>query len=209
MRNGSIRLSGSMVAALLVSAWLPLWAAGRYVPTIPPGYTSKVVLHVDYGTTPEKIRLFLGDEEGSDPAAVRQMRIAGDRFYFVDDVAGTIKQYRSPGVFVWETKRLRNVHYFDLAPDGSIYAVWGGLVDQLSLINGQGKVVWTKTFRGVEEKLNKLGVRPAIDGFSYLDSDGPGRPIPAPAFQTCSPAPRPRAAAGLAARTFSADSLSK
>ena len=194
---------------VLLLAALPSDAAPKYTPKIPPGYSSKVVLHVDYGTTPEKIRLFLGDEEGSDPAAVRQMRIAGDRFYFVDDVAGTIKQYRSPGVFVWETKRLRNVHYFDLAPDGSIYAVWGGLVDQLSLINGQGKVVWTKTFRGVEEKLNKLGVRPAIDGFSYLDSDGPGRPIPAPAFQTCSPAPRPRAAAGLAARTFSADSLSK
>ncbi|NIR02152.1 MAG: hypothetical protein GTN78_18480, partial [Gemmatimonadales bacterium] len=77
------------------------------------------------------------------------MRVVGDRFYFIDAVVDTIKQYRSPGVFVWESKILENAHFLDVAPDGKVYAVWGAAVDQLSCIDSKGKLLWTKQAREV------------------------------------------------------------
>lgn len=153
----------------LLSGQLQAEAAPNYTPTIPSGYVGKVVLHVGYGTTPDQIAFQLRGEEYSDDASVREMRVRGDRFYFIDDVGETIKQYRSPGALVWETKRLENITFYDVAPDGSIYVVWGAGVGQLSRLSSQGKVVWTKTFDQIEEKLNKLGINPAVNQFGYLD----------------------------------------
>ncbi|NIR02151.1 MAG: hypothetical protein GTN78_18475, partial [Gemmatimonadales bacterium] len=50
-------------AITFVFAWFVLSAAylavgaPKYTPTIPPGYSGEVVLHVDYGKTPDKIRV--------------------------------------------------------------------------------------------------------------------------------------------------------
>jgi len=137
--------------------------APKYTPTIPPGYSSEVVLHVDYGTTPDKIRVDWAEDPTSEPASINHMRVVGDRFYLIDDVVHTIKQYRSPGTFVWETESFENLHYCAVAPDGKVYAAGGAAVDSLTCIDDRGKVMWTKSFDDIlpRKRMKQFGINVA------------------------------------------------
>lgn len=168
------KTTGRMVrfgALLLIGAVLPANAENNYSPRIPPGYTGEVVLHVDYGDTPDKIRILWGKDpgaEGTGPTSVEKLIVVHDRFYLMDSITRTIKQYRSPGTFVWETQSMEGLSDYAIAPDGKVYAIWG---DHLSRFDTQGRLLWTKTRDSVvsKGKLEQLGMSSSLPGFYLLE----------------------------------------
>lgn len=160
---------------------VPISSAATYSPRVPAGYVPKVVLHVGYGNSKDKIPMV---RDGScaecwDDLSVERLCVRGDRFYFINDVGDTIKQFRSPGKFVWETKRLLNLTHMDVAPDGSVYAIWGSAVDILSRIGPTGRILWTKTTRDIlsgsyDNLKATLGVRLQGSSLGRLTCTGRG-----------------------------------
>jgi hypothetical protein len=160
------------VAALVVAILVPRAAAASaarpYAPKIPPGYSSKVVLHVDFGTTPDKIGVEWGDsgaihgdeQEYVEPASATNMRVVGDRFYFIDAAANRIKQFRSPGRLAWQSEPFFNLGYYAVAPDGRVYVVWGTGLEKLSGLDSRGQTVWTVTSHDLfaEQELREFRV---------------------------------------------------
>lgn len=141
-------------------------AAPGYTPTIPPGHSGQVVLHVDYGTTSDKVGVEWGGSRANDsdegeyaePASITNMRVVADRFYFIDATTDTIKQFRSPGTLVWATKAFDNLGYYAVAPDGRVYLIWGSRLDKLSCVDSQGTLLWTKDDALPRTKLKELGL---------------------------------------------------
>ncbi|HUV03649.1 MAG TPA: hypothetical protein VMX94_00920 [Armatimonadota bacterium] len=172
MQNMIIRLASVIAMVFLCGMPSAICKEPGYTPKIPPGYRSQVVLHVDYGTTPDKIRMLLPERgEHYDHLSVSGLRVMGDKFYFIDDTVHTIKRYLSPGTFVWETEPLLNLHYFDVAPDGKVYAAWGTMVDRLSCIDGAGKLLWTIGYTDIlsKEKVKELGLHESYGNFGWVD----------------------------------------
>ncbi len=166
------------VCAVLVLSVTPARAAEAFVPTIPAGYSPQVVLHVDYGKTPETVGLRWagGGNEYVDAASVTNMRVVGDRFYFIDATVDRIKQFRSPGTLVWASQVFPNLGYFAVAPDGKVYVVWGTRLDTLSYLDRDGKLLWTKQGREVFPEARKaaLGLAPYPPVWGPLEWTGRG-----------------------------------
>lgn len=176
------KTAGSIVVIamlLLIGCLLSLNASPGYTPRIPPGYVSEVVLHVDYGETPDKIGVLWADPptpEEYDPASATNLQIVGDRFYLLD--MGGVKQYRSPGTFNWKTQGLPGLlglQDYAVATDGRVYAIWYDQArtdpwedcGRLSCFDAQGKLLWTKTRDEIvsKEKLKEFGLSSSLPGF--------------------------------------------
>lgn len=164
---------------LLIGALLSADVEHKYTPRIPPGYFSQVVLHIDYGKTPDKIGVvwaYPPTPEEYDASSATNLQIVGDRFYLLD--RGAIKQYRSPGIFVWKSQSqegLLGFRDYAVAPDGSAYAIWYNQTrtdpweddGRLSCFDAQGKLLWTRTRDEIvsKEKLKEFGLASSLPGF--------------------------------------------
>jgi hypothetical protein len=179
MRNRPL-LSCKAIIGTAVGGLLAASPGKVYRPQIPPGYVSKVVLHVDYGNAPDRIGVEWGhtvgdaEEDGEyvEPASASSMRVIGDRFYFIDATVNRIKEFRSPGAFVWESEPFFNAACLAVAPDGRVYIIWGGRLDRLSCLDGAGRLVWTKASRqGVlpTRGFDSLGMRSVSSTLLWLD----------------------------------------
>jgi len=164
------RLLFGLIGAVASAAMCLLGGSRVRADSVPDGYSPKVVLHVDYGKTPDKIRVDWGSEE-TDPTSLQGIRVMGNRIYFLDDVADRVKQYHTSGKLVWETKSLDNLHYYAVAPDGKIYAVWGAGLEMFSCIDSSGNLVWAKDLRNIlsDEKSKAFGMRHCFQHFSWIE----------------------------------------
>ncbi|HEY3267515.1 MAG TPA: hypothetical protein VGM37_11350 [Armatimonadota bacterium] len=77
------------------------------------------------------------------------MRVVGGSFYFIDAVVERIKRFKAPGKFVWESQTFENLGYYAVNSKGQVYLVWGVRLDQLSALDANGKLLWTKALSDV------------------------------------------------------------
>lgn len=158
---------------IMVALWTMLEVAANagYNPRIPAGHSGKVVLHIDYGATPEKIRIFPKDEVHYEATGIEGMRVVGDRFYFIDDALGAVKCYRAPDSFLWQSEALVNLHYLAVAPNGTAYAAWGARVEKLSCISPTGEILWTADYSDLlsRQEVKDLGLQESFGHFGWLE----------------------------------------
>ncbi len=151
-----------------------------YSPTIPEGYSSKVILKVDYGDTPDKIGVEWGNiggahnpklEEYIQPTSISGMAVVGDKVYLIDSKMGRVKKFASRGKLIWQSERLKADYlgntWITVSPDGECYVSdGGGEFDTILRISKDGKTIWRKTFHQIFDK------RPKDIGFKLDPSDG-------------------------------------
>lgn len=168
-----IRISTALCLLAVSTAGRSQSTTDTYQPLMPAGYRGEVVLRIGYGKAPDKIgvqwgtvartRAIAGEGEYIPPASATNMRVIGDRFYFIDETANRIKVFRSPGTPVWQSDRFKNLGYYAVAPDGKVYAVWDSDMNTLSCLDSQGKLLWTKTHVVTKDTEVQLGLTDMLD----------------------------------------------
>ena len=149
-----------LCSAVLLMMLLAMPALGM---TVPPAYSGKVVLHLDYGKGKNHASVDWGrDEPGRESwsgATLTAMRVVGDRFYFANGVKGSIEQYKAPGVLVCRTDpAYTDAGYYCTGPDGRIYTTGGATQERMSAFDDRGQHVWSL---GDDDALPPKGVIPA------------------------------------------------